>query len=69
VNASGTTSAGEPYIRVFLPNGILRPDQSIVEKLVFKRKPFAGPVSYTLKFISGQVNAEVRERIAARLAA
>jgi cytochrome c peroxidase len=56
VNASGTTSAGEPYIRVFLPNGVLLPDQSIVEKLVFKRKPFAGPVSYTLKFISGQGN-------------
>lgn len=56
LNASGTTSGGDPYIRVFLPNGVLVPGESIVEKLVFKRKPFAGPVSYTLKFISGQGN-------------
>ncbi|MBK7237548.1 MAG: hypothetical protein IPI02_18685 [Sterolibacteriaceae bacterium] len=54
VNASGTTGAGDPYIRVFLPNGILLPGQSIAENLLFKRKPFAGPVSYTLQFISGQ---------------
>lgn len=54
VNASGTTGAGEPYIRVFLPNGVLLPGQSIAAKLLFKRKPFAGPVSYTLRFVSGQ---------------
>ena len=54
VNASGTTGAGDPFIRVFLPKGVLLPGQSIAEKLLFKRKPFAGPVSYTLQFISGQ---------------
>jgi hypothetical protein len=53
-NASGTTSGGEPYVRVFLPNGVLRPDQSIVETLVFERRRRAGPIGYTLKFLSGQ---------------
>jgi len=56
INASGTTSAGDPYIRVFLHDGVLLPGQSIVEKLLFKRKPFAGPPSYTLTFLSGQGN-------------
>jgi hypothetical protein len=56
LNASGTTSAGDPYIRVFLHNGVLLPGQSIGQKLVFKRKPFAGQVRYTLKFLSGQGN-------------
>lgn len=55
-NASGTTKAGDPYIRVFLTDGVLMPGQSVVEKLRFKRKPFAGPPTYTLKFISGQGN-------------
>lgn len=54
LNASGATSAGDPYIRVFLPNGVLMPGESIVEKLVFKRKPFAGELHYTLQFLSGQ---------------
>ena len=56
VNASGTTSDGDPYVRVFLPDGVLLPDQSIVERLLFKRRPFAGPPSYTLEFLSGQGN-------------
>lgn len=55
-NASGTTSAGDPYIRVFLQDGVLEPGQSIVEKLLFKRQPFAGSPNYTLKFLSGQGN-------------
>jgi len=56
VNASGTTSAGDPYIRMFLRDGVLEPDQTIVQKLIFKRKPFAPPLSYSLKFLSGQGN-------------
>jgi hypothetical protein len=56
VNASGITSAGDPYIRVFLPDGVLQSDETIVQKLIFKRKPFAGPLNYTLKFLSGQGN-------------
>jgi hypothetical protein len=55
-NASGTTSTGDPYLRVFLPNGVLLPGQSIVETLLFKRQHNAPPLSYTLTLLSGQGN-------------
>jgi cytochrome c peroxidase len=57
-NASGTTSTGDPYLRVFLPDGVLLPGQSIVETLLFERQshPHASAVSYTLKLLSGQGN-------------
>jgi hypothetical protein len=38
-NASGTTSSGDPYIREFLPDGVLLPGQSIVKGLRFKLHP------------------------------
>ncbi len=55
-NASGITSSGNPYLRLFLPtNGVLNPGQSIVRELVFnKRQPNSKPVGYTLDFLSGQ---------------
>jgi hypothetical protein len=54
-NASAISSSGKPYLRVFLPNGVLNPGQSIVERLIFdKRQPDSRPVSYTLDFLSGQ---------------
>lgn len=57
VNASGTTSSGDPYRRVFLTDGILPPGQSIDETLVFQRQSNAPPaVSYTLRLLSGQGN-------------
>ena len=56
VNASGITSSGDPYLRVFLPDGVLNPGQSITEKLVFQRAPNAPQASYTLSFLSGQGN-------------
>src|SRR5271170_4159181 len=31
LNASGVTSSGDPYLRVFLTNGVLQPGQSIIE--------------------------------------
>src|SRR6266850_2245538 len=37
-NSSGTTSAGDPYIRVFLPNGVLFPGQNISQTLLFTRQ-------------------------------
>ncbi len=49
-NASGTTSKGEPYLRVFLPDGVLNPSQKMTERLVFD----VVPGSYTLQFLSGQ---------------
>lgn len=55
-NASGTTSSGDPYLRVFLADGVLQPSQSIVESLLFERQPQAPPVNYTLTFLSGQGN-------------
>jgi cytochrome c peroxidase len=55
-NASGTTSNGAPYIRVFLRDGVLLPGQSIVETLLFDGPLNAPPVSYTLEFLSGQGN-------------
>jgi cytochrome c peroxidase len=56
-NASGTTSTGDPYLRVFLPEGVLLPGQSTVVGLTFAQwVPHASPVSYTLSFLSGQGN-------------
>lgn len=54
-NGSGRTSDGDPYLRVFLPDGLLLPGQSIVRTLEFKRHRRA-PVSFTLKLLSGQGN-------------
>jgi hypothetical protein len=59
VNASGTTKAGDPYRRIFLPNGVLMPGQSIDVKFRFKDKEQRGdapPVKYTLTLLSGQGN-------------
>jgi hypothetical protein len=57
-NASGATSTGHPYIRVFLPNGVLQPGQNIVQTLIFKGLGGnnAPPVSYSLDLLSGQGN-------------
>jgi len=55
-NASGITRNGEPYLRVFLPDGVLLPHQSITRSLVFEGTPAASAASYTLTFLSGQGN-------------
>ena len=55
-NASGVTSSGDPYIRVFLSNGVLNPGDSITQKLVFERGWNAPAPSYSLSFLSGQGN-------------
>jgi hypothetical protein len=55
-NASGFTSAGDPYVRVFLRDGVLLPGQSIVTRLEFRRQSHAPPVTYTLQLLSGQGN-------------
>jgi cytochrome c peroxidase len=57
-NASGITSGGDPYIRVFLREGVLQPEQSIVQTLVFNRPSGnnAPPVNYSLDLLSGQGN-------------
>jgi cytochrome c peroxidase len=53
-NASGRTSTGDPFLRVFLQDGVLLPGQSIVARLVFERRRNAPPVTYSLVPLSGQ---------------
>jgi Di-haem cytochrome c peroxidase len=56
-NGSGTTSTGDPYLRTFLPNGVLQPGQSIVVTLLFKQHRADAPrVRYSLGLLSGQGN-------------
>ena len=67
-NASGTTSNGAPYIRVFLSDGVLLAGQSITQTLTFtRREPVKAegegqegrrvPVTgYSLHLLSGQGN-------------
>lgn len=55
-NASGVTSTGEPYLRVFVPGGVLLPGHSFVASLDFRRQPHEGRVSYGLVLLSGQGN-------------
>jgi cytochrome c peroxidase len=55
-NASGIASTGYPYLRVFLPDGVLQPGQSIVTRLLFRRRPQLPAASYTLTLLSGQGN-------------
>jgi hypothetical protein len=64
VNASGTTSSGDPYLRVFLPAGELQPGQSVVRVLHFeprrdrdhRRGPPDQAVRYSVRLLSGQGN-------------
>jgi hypothetical protein len=53
-NASGTTAAGEPYIRIFLPDGTLKPDQNIRRRLAFRNVTRANLPAYTISLLSGQ---------------
>jgi hypothetical protein len=54
LNASGVTNTGDPYLRVFLADGVLLPGQSIVKSLVFERPAHQPPANYTLTLLSGQ---------------
>jgi len=55
-NASGATSGGDPYIRVFLHDGVLNSGNSIELVLVLRRPHGnnASPGGYTLNLLSGQ---------------
>jgi hypothetical protein len=53
-NSDEMTSDGERFLRVFLDDGVLLPDQSIMATLKFRRKDNASPVSYTPVLLSGQ---------------
>jgi hypothetical protein len=59
-NASGTTHGGDPYIRVFLPDGVLQPGQQITQRFVFSYAARRGvpadapPARHGLVLLSGQ---------------
>jgi cytochrome c peroxidase len=55
-NASGISSTGDPYLRLFLPEGVLLPGQSIVARLLFRQQPQLPAASYRLTLLSGQGN-------------
>jgi hypothetical protein len=54
-NASGTTHNGEPYVRVFLPNGVLTPGQRISQRFVFGDAAWQRlPTQFGVTLLSGQ---------------
>ncbi len=54
VNGSGKTEAGDPYLRVYLKDGVILPGRSIDVSLVFKRQRHDPRVHYNLGLLSGQ---------------
>jgi cytochrome c peroxidase len=55
-NASGVTQSGEPYIRVFLPSGVLQPGQRITQRFVFSGSSQSRLPAYRMTLLSGQGN-------------
>jgi hypothetical protein len=54
-NESGTTHDGEPYIRVFLRDGVLQPGAEITQRLQFSETAKNVP-AYRITLLSGQGN-------------
>ena len=55
-NADGKTAEGNPYRRIFLQDGMLKPTQSINVDLQFNKRDRKALATYTLKLLSGQGN-------------
>jgi len=55
-NASGSTHDGDPYIRVFLPDGVLQPAQWISQRFVFSGVGRGRLPAYRITLLSGQGN-------------
>jgi cytochrome c peroxidase len=53
-NASGVTHGGEPYVRVFLHEGVLEPGQRLTQRLLFGDVRQRRLPPYTLTLLSGQ---------------
>jgi hypothetical protein len=53
-NASGMTSTGDPYLRLFLNKGVLEPGKSTFVALFFQRPANVPRVNYRLELLSGQ---------------
>jgi hypothetical protein len=54
VNGNGKTQGGDPYLRVFLKDGVIMPGKSITVSLVFKRDRKDPQAIYSLGLLSGQ---------------
>ncbi len=55
-NASGMSRDGDPYIRVYLRDGVLEPGRRIARRLVFRDERRRSLPAYTLALLSGQGN-------------
>lgn len=55
-NASGVTRAGEPYLRVFLPGGVLSPGQAISQGIVLDHLAYGRVPTFGVRLLSGQGN-------------
>jgi hypothetical protein len=55
-NATGMTSTGEPYVRLFLNQGVLEPGKSTFVALFFQRPANVPRANYRLELLSGQGN-------------
>jgi cytochrome c peroxidase len=53
-NASGTSHNGEPYIRVFLRDGVLQPGERITQRLLFSGAARSRLPAYRITLLSGQ---------------
>ncbi len=57
-NRSGVTAStpqpGEPFIRIFLEDGVLEPGDDALVSLLFRMRSRRRPIDYTLTFFSGQ---------------
>jgi cytochrome c peroxidase len=56
VNANGITTDGDPYIREFLNDGVLRPGESITVRIRLKGPSHNPAIDYQIKALSGQGN-------------
>ena len=55
-NADGTSKNGDPYLRLFLNDGVLQPGQSAYAVFSFARPKDMARLNYTLELLSGQGN-------------
>jgi hypothetical protein len=53
-NGNGKTQSGDPYLRIFLKDGVIMPGKSITVSLVFKRDRKDPQAIYSLGLLSGQ---------------
>jgi len=53
-NASGLTHDGDPYIRVFLQDGVLQPGARVIQRLVFSGAGRRALPSHGIQLLSGQ---------------